>query len=175
MPTLWIFVESWTLKSSVILSHPRFWLQNWCPMTGPKCNMSHVHACTILARLCSWGCTYFPGGFLAGRVLMKNSHLNEILTVNWQLSFWILGESVLLRITTTCKCSQEAPQSLKNSSAIHAISCRAVPCQWMDFGGGNSPPQHSWHQCLARKKISGFGQPKCIGCHERSVKSCLQT
>ncbi len=98
-------------------------------MTRPKCNMSHVHACTILARLCSWGCTYFPGGFLVGRVLMKNNHLNEILTVNnWQLSFWILGESVLLRITTTCKCSQEAPQSLKNSSAIHCWSLLYMQC-----------------------------------------------
>lgn len=47
--------------------------------------------------MCSWGCTYFFCGFLVGRALMKNTHLNEILAVNnWQLTFWILGESVLL-------------------------------------------------------------------------------
>ena len=51
--TVWIFVESYAFKSSVILSHPRFWLQNWCPMTRSKCKMSHVHACAPEAVLIS--------------------------------------------------------------------------------------------------------------------------
>ena len=122
--------------------------------------------------MCSWGCTYFFGGFLVGRVLMKNTHLNEILAVNnWQLTFWILGESVLLCPSHNHYNFQVLPrgtpvaQEFFRHTTLLYMQCtgHTMPYCALSMNGFRRrkfTTSALMKQCLAKKNISVFGQPK---------------